>query len=407
MAPTKVEEEVLDLVIPYIYNVEDQNSVSLVSHKFYEIDSRLSKRFPFIKSLTLKELHIYGLATNDEDLETLARTHGKDLRSLKIRMCKGFLPYGLMHVSKLEHFGGDIWDEESDLVGFQLPPSMRSLSIKGYAVTRYRIVLPFLNQIRKLKFEFGDLDEDSQLLLLKRCPNLEVLYTEDVCGDGGLQVIGTFCKKLRKLTHRGRVNHVGLIALAKGCINLESIDVIIEDISNEALECVGTHLKNLRDFHISDLFTGKEDNMTDLPIDNGVRAMLMGCRKLERLDITLLHGGLTDVGLEYIGKYGANLRSLSLTLIGNSNAGLVKLLEGCQSLRKLRLRCCPFSKQAVTSSVFNIPTLRYVWFDPDFSVWGKVGDHTGFDKDQKHLFGRSWLIKIHKIDHCLFYSERK
>ncbi|GKB87122.1 leucine-rich repeat, cysteine-containing subtype protein, partial [Tanacetum coccineum] len=68
--------------------------------------------------------------------------------------------------------------------------------------------------------------------------------------------------------------------------------------------------------------------------------------------------GLMDVGLEYIGKYGADLRSLSLTLVGNSNAGLVKLSEGFSKLRKLKLKRCPFSKQVVTSSVFNIPSLR-------------------------------------------------
>ncbi|GKG02299.1 leucine-rich repeat, cysteine-containing subtype protein, partial [Tanacetum coccineum] len=70
-------------------------------------------------------------------------------------------------------------------------------------------------------------------------------------------------------------------------------------------------------------------------------AVLMGCRNLERLDIVSLgcrHGGLTDVGMEYIGKYGANLRSLSLLDIANSNAGLVKLSQGCPKLRKLKLR---------------------------------------------------------------------
>ncbi|GKC79137.1 leucine-rich repeat, cysteine-containing subtype protein [Tanacetum coccineum] len=61
----------------------------------------------------------------------------------------------------------------------------------------------------------------------------------------------------------------------------------------------------------------KKDGTTDPPLDSGILAMLMGCRKLEKLDIILMlgckHGGLTDVGLEYIGKYGTNLRSLSLT----------------------------------------------------------------------------------------------
>ncbi|GJX76028.1 leucine-rich repeat, cysteine-containing subtype protein [Tanacetum coccineum] len=49
----------------------------------------------------------------------------------------------------------------------------------------------------------------------KRCLNLEVLYTEDECGDKGLQVIAMYCKKLRKLTHNGVVTHVGLIASCK------------------------------------------------------------------------------------------------------------------------------------------------------------------------------------------------
>ncbi|GJZ21666.1 leucine-rich repeat, cysteine-containing subtype protein [Tanacetum coccineum] len=267
---------------------------------------------------------------------------------------------------------------------------MLSLRIMDLAQTRYSIELPFLNHIKKLKLKFLFLDHECQCLLFKRCPNLEVLHTEDICGDRGFQVIGQFCKKLRKLTHKEVVTHVGLIVVAKGCTNLESLKVSLGDISNEALECVGTHLKNIRDCRI---WLGKEDGILDLPLDNGVRAML---------DISLCYKGLTDVGLEYIRKYGANLWFLSLTCIGNSNAGLVKLLEGCPRLRKLRLRCCPFSKQAVTSSVFNIPTLRYVWFDPDFSVWGKVGDHTGFDKDQKHLFGGSWLIKIQKMKHCVF-----
>ncbi|GKB69996.1 leucine-rich repeat, cysteine-containing subtype protein [Tanacetum coccineum] len=102
MAPTKVGEEVLDLAIPFIRNLEDRNSVSLVSRKSYEIDgiTRPPPDFiqayypdiritPWIEQLALefrclKELRIRRLVVHDEDLETLARTRGKDLRSLKI-----------------------------------------------------------------------------------------------------------------------------------------------------------------------------------------------------------------------------------------------------------------------------------------------------------------------------------
>ncbi|GKC98025.1 leucine-rich repeat, cysteine-containing subtype protein [Tanacetum coccineum] len=274
------------------------------------------------------------MSDDAEDLTLLAKNCCNSLISLKIGKCYlSKLGDAFRYAVRLEHFGGYIRAEESELVGFKFPTNMRSLSIHNLAVTRYSIVFPFLNHIRKLKLLVSRLDNHDQCLLFERCPNLEVLSTQDVCGDRGLEVIGMFCKKLRKLTYYGTVTHMGLIALAKGCTKLEYLKVWLEDISNEALECVGTHLKNLRDFHISDLFTGKEDNMTDFPLENGVRAMLMGCRKLERLDITLLHGGLTDVGLEYIGKYGANLRSLSLTHIGESDAGLVKLSKGCPKLR--------------------------------------------------------------------------
>nr|GFA91966.1 nucleosome assembly protein 1,4 [Tanacetum cinerariifolium] len=152
---------------------------------------------------------------------------------------------------------------------------------------------------------------------------------------------------------------MGLIALAQGCPDLENLDVTLLDISNEAMEYVGTYLKNLRKFRVNLV---NKSCITDLPLDNGIRAMLIGCKKLERLHVSLCHGGLTDVGLGYIGKYGHNLRYLSLEYTGESDAGLVELSKGCPKLRKLRIMECPFSEQAVENFLFNIHTLRYINF---------------------------------------------
>ncbi|GJV28791.1 leucine-rich repeat, cysteine-containing subtype protein [Tanacetum coccineum] len=276
--------------------------------------------------------------SNAEDLTLLAKNCCNSLISLKIGRCYlSKLGDVFRYAVRLEHFGGDIWDEENDLVGFQFPPNTRSLSIQGLLVTEHTTVLLFLNQIRKLKFGY------SSWLWIQRCPNLEVLYIEDECGDKRLQVIGKFCKKLRKLTLTKHVTNVGLISLAKECTKLESLKVRLRDISYEALECLGTHLKNLRKYCMN---LDKIDGTTDLPLDIGIRALLMGYNKLKSLYISLRKGGLTDVGLGYIRKYGTNLLSLSLTSTGKSNAGLVKLSEGCPRLRKL--------------SVFNIQSLRYV-----------------------------------------------
>ncbi|GJW59501.1 retrotransposon protein, putative, ty1-copia subclass [Tanacetum coccineum] len=140
-------ETVANCVIPYVHD-RDRDSVSLVCGRWYEIDCmtrkhvtvhlhyaptplRLSQRFPFLESLTLKgypcekgllqkpgvnitpwirvisvsfrclkSLHVRNLAIHDSDLELLARTRGKDLKVLKIVECEGISENGLMHISK-------------------------------------------------------------------------------------------------------------------------------------------------------------------------------------------------------------------------------------------------------------------------------------------------------------------
>ncbi|PWA90358.1 hypothetical protein CTI12_AA101820 [Artemisia annua] len=453
-------EQVFNCVIPYVHDVDDRNSISLVCRRLYELDgitrkhvtvhvlycpnpSCLTQRFPFIDSLTLegfsplhinsnwrdykriqitpwikeiavkftclKELHIQGLVVYERSLETLATSRGKDLRVLKIDNCDGLWTKGLVHVAKycnqlrtlslddsitglesfhlrlpfnyrydfedltilarkcskslLEEFSGAYYGKGEDYVDFKLPPNLRCFGIYDLPVTALTSLLPLANQLKELNLQCMESGPTCWCFLIKKCFNLEVLYTEDKCGDKGLEFVGMFCEKLRKFTHAGSdVTHKGLIDLAYGCKNLEYLRVSrLKDISNQAMECVGTHLKNLRDFRIILKYW-----KTDIPLDNGIRAMLTGCNKLERLDINLGRGGLTDVGLGYIGKYGHNLKYLSLERIGESDAGLVELSKGCPKLRTLRMTDCPFSEQAVTNLVFNMHSLRYICVKSDY-----------------------------------------
>ncbi|GJV39431.1 leucine-rich repeat, cysteine-containing subtype protein [Tanacetum coccineum] len=273
MAPTKcklektnVGEEVLDLVIPYIHDIEDRNSIYLVSYKLYEIDGikrkcltvhilyypkpdSSSKRFPFIESLTLKghpsacrrtyhldnqitpcikqlalefkclkELHILRLVVHDDDLETLARTHGKDLMSLRISKCEGYSTDGLMHVSKYCN-------------------QLRTLCLG-----------PSYDIEVKIRIWLHELELKSTILEMFKFKDTDISHAKD------------------------------LTILAKNfCNSLTSLKIG---------ECYLSKLEDAFRYVVS---------------------------KLERLDTSLQHGGFTDVGLEYIGKYGVNLRSLSLT----------------------------------------------------------------------------------------------
>ncbi|GJZ12496.1 leucine-rich repeat, cysteine-containing subtype protein [Tanacetum coccineum] len=356
----------------------------------------------------LKALHIRRLFIDDSDLELLAKTRGNDLRSLQIYKCGGISENGLMYISmycdKLKTLCVDLsfyadekggkWLRElalrnTGIETFSLKlhkelsyyrdiapllksscKSLVSLRIKEYSIDEIGDALSYTVNLAHLSVAFLKLNVDSGsfkfpssircLGIHKLCPNLEALCVKEVRGDTGMQLIGQFCKKLRSLTFPSGT-HTGLIAVAQGCANLELLHVILTDISNEALECIGSNLKSLCDFDIQ-VGRGGYNIRTSLPLDNGIRAMLIGCTKLERLGIHLYSNAyLTDMGLWFIGTYGGNLRFLSLTRIGESDAGLVELSKGCPKLRKLRMVDCPFSKQTVTGFVFNIYSLRYTW----------------------------------------------
>ncbi|GKB97159.1 leucine-rich repeat, cysteine-containing subtype protein [Tanacetum coccineum] len=281
---------------------------SRLSQRFPFIDSLTLEGFPFehirqfrrlrnhitpwikeiaVKFTCLKELQIRGLFVNDEDLETFATSRGKDLRVLKINNCGGLWEKGFdwfeynrydvqdltilakkcskslvslkiapcslsllgdafRHALRLEDFSGAYDGKGEDYVDFKLPPNMRCFGAYDLHVTALTFLLPLANQLKELNLQCMESGPNCVCFLIKRCPNLEVLYTKDRCGNRGMQVIGLFCKKLRKLTYDARVTSMGLIALAHGCNNLEYIKVRrLKDISNEAMECVGTHLKNL------------------------------------------------------------------------------------------------------------------------------------------------------------------
>ncbi|GJV20151.1 hypothetical protein Tco_1369171 [Tanacetum coccineum] len=368
-------ETVANCVIPYVHD-RDRNTVSLVSRRWYEIDCmtrkhvtvhlhyaptplRLSQRFPFIESLTLKgypkiglpqktgvnitswiqeisasfkclkSLHIRNLAIHDSDLELLARTRDD-------------LADAFSNAVKLEYFLGALYREDLEYGSFKFPSTIRCLGIYDFPETSLPFVYPLLNQLRELTFRYIDVEADCHCFFLQKCPNLEVHYTEDVCGDNGLELIR--------------------------CRNLEDLYIKLTDISNEALVCIGINLKDLRAL---DLWVSKDKNdiETNLPIDDGIRAMIIGCTKLENLCINLYEEYLTDVGLGFIGKYGIDLRFLSLGYIGGSVEGLRALSMGCPRLRKLELEGCDFSDQAIASFWFNVHSLRYIWvMDKDYEV---------------------------------------
>ncbi|CAL5363761.1 unnamed protein product [Camellia sinensis] len=328
-----------------------------------------------LNNTVLESLNLYMtelLKIRFQDLELIAR-NCRSLVSVKISECELLDLIGFFSAAAaLEEFcGGSFGEQPEKYSSVSFPQRLRSLGLTYMGRNEMPIVFPFASLLRRLDLLYALLDMEDHCLLIQRCPNLEVLEARNVIGDRGLEVLARCCKKLRRLRiergadeqgmedEEGLVSHRGLIALAQGCLELEYVAVYVSDITNASLECIGAHLKNLFDFRL--VLLDREETVTDLPLDNGVRALLQGCSKLRRFALYVRQGGLTDVGLGYIGQYSPNVRWMLLGSVGDSDAGLLEFSRGCPKLQKLEMRACVFSEDALARVVLRLPSLRYLW----------------------------------------------
>ncbi|KAJ0465960.1 putative leucine-rich repeat domain superfamily, transport inhibitor response 1 [Helianthus annuus] len=330
---------------------------------------------------------LHELAMNNTQLEALnfymtdlSQVSFNDLELIAKR-CKSLVS---VKIVSLEEFSGGCFNKQSEeYASLAYPPRLCRLGLNYMSTNEMPIVYPFASRLKKLDLLYALLDTEDHCVLLQRCPNLEVLEARNVIGDRGLEVLARSCKKMKRLRiergadeqeledEEGVVSQRGLTAIAQGCLDLEYIAVYVSDITNAALESMGMNLKNLCDFRM--VLLDKEEVITDLPLDNGIRSLLSGCNKLRRFALYLRPGGLTDVGLTYIGQHSQNIRWMLLGYLGESDSGLLGFSRGCPSLQKLEVRGCCFSENALAMAVLQLRSLRYLW------VQGYRGSKTGFD----------------------------
>ncbi|KAM7270481.1 hypothetical protein ACFE04_029695 [Oxalis oulophora] len=340
-----------------------------------------------VNNTVLETLNFYMTELSkvrSEDLELIAR-NCRNL--LSVKLSDGFEILDLVGffraATALEEFAGGSYNDGTDndgsvheqpdrYNGVVFPPKLCQIGLNYMGKNQMPIIFPLASRLKKMDLLYALLNTEDHCILIQKCPNLEVLETRNVIGDRGLEVLARSCKKLKRLRiergadeqeledEEGIVSQRGLIALAQGCPELEYLAVYVSDITNEALEQLGNYSKQLCDFRLV-LLEHEERAIADLPLDNGVRALLSGCQKLRRFALYLRHGGLTDTGLKYIGQYSQNIRWMLLGCVGESDEGLLEFSRGCPSLRKLEMRDCCFTERALAIAATQITSLRYLW----------------------------------------------
>nr|GEU90463.1 hypothetical protein [Tanacetum cinerariifolium] len=106
---------------------------------------------------------------------------------------------------------------------------------------------------------------------------------------------------------------------------------------------------------------------------NGIRALLNGFTKLEKLSIHLLPGGLTDLGC---GTCRVIKRVPEIAKVGNERSG------------------CDFSQQALVTFVLNETSLRYLWVE-EYHAFQSGHDLFGMVRP----FWKMELIKSNEFDY--------
>ncbi|MED6173005.1 Coronatine-insensitive protein [Stylosanthes scabra] len=331
----------------------------------------------------LRSLHFRRMIVKDSDLELLATSRGHVLHSLKLDKCSGFSTDGLFFVARFCRNLRVLFLEESTIVEKD-GEWLHELALNNTVLESLNF---YLTDIAAVGIQ--DLE-----LIARNCPNLvsvrvtdsEILdlvnffryatSLEEFCGGAYTEEPDrynavTLPAKLCRLgltnieTNELPIVFVYASVLKKLDLMFAMLDTedhckLIEKCPNlEVLE-IGTHLRNLCDFRL--VLLDHEAEITDLPLDEGVKALLMGCNKLRRFALYLRPGGLTDQGLAYIGQYSQNVRWMLLGYVGQSDAGLLEFSKGCPNLQKLEMRGCSFfSERALAVAAMRLASLRYLW----------------------------------------------
>ncbi|GJX04055.1 integrase, catalytic region, zinc finger, CCHC-type containing protein [Tanacetum coccineum] len=234
-------DTVFNCVILYIQNADDWNFVSLVCHKWNEIDC--------------------------------------------------FTPQAITNVVNLQDFFGAIFCEHEQYIGFKLPSSIHSLGLSDMPQGSIQFVDHLLNQLRELNFRLKDVPQKCQCLFLQSCPNLEILYTKDAYGDTGLELISQVCKKLRKLTVDSGTR-VGLMVVTLGCPNWNIYMSYSLIFQNEALEClgfIGMYGVNLKSLFLASI-GGSVEGLMELSKRSGLTVLRPGLTILKSVSTVLWPG---------------------------------------------------------------------------------------------------------------------
>ncbi|GMG99654.1 hypothetical protein Nepgr_001494 [Nepenthes gracilis] len=254
-------------------------------------------------------------------------------------------------------------------VAFSRCKEIRSLSgLWDVAPSYLPVVYPICPMLTSLNLSYATIRCPDLIKLLTHCQNLQRLWVLDFIEDRGLEVLAASCKDLQELRvfpsepynqePNISLTEQGLVSVAVGCPKLQSVLYFCRQMTNAALFTIARNRPNLTRFRLCLIEPRSADWQTHGPLDDGFGAIVEHCKDLKRLSLS---GLISDTVFEYIGTHAKKLEMLSLAFSGGSDLGLHYVLSGCESLRKLEIRDCPFGDRALVLNAAKLETMRSLW----------------------------------------------
>ncbi|KAG5044032.1 hypothetical protein GYH30_007897 [Glycine max] len=317
---------------------------------------------------------------HEVSLSALERLLGRcrNLRTLRLNRAVPLdrLPNLLLRCPQLVELGTGVYSTEmrpevfSNLeAAFSGCKQLKSLSGFWDVLPSYLpAVYPICSRLTSLNLSYAIIQSSDLIKLISQCPNLLRLWVLDYIEDAGLYALAASCKDLRELRvfpsepfglePNVSLTEQGLVSVSEGCPKLQSVLYFCRQMSNAALHTIARNRPNLTRFRLCIIEPRTPDYLTLEPLDSGFGAIVEQCKDLQRLSLS---GLLTDRVFEYIGTYAKKLEMLSVAFAGDSDLGLHHVLSGCDNLRKLEIRDCPFGDKALLANAEKLETMRSLW----------------------------------------------
>ncbi|XP_027919051.1 protein TRANSPORT INHIBITOR RESPONSE 1-like [Vigna unguiculata] len=317
---------------------------------------------------------------NEVSLSALERLLGRcpNLRTLRLNRAVPLdrLPNLLRRCPQLVELGTGVYSTEmrpevfSNLeAAFSECKQLKTLSGFWDVLPSYLpAVYPICSRLTSLNLSYAIIQSPDLIKLISQCPNLLRLWVLDYIEDAGLYNLAASCKDLRELRvfpsdpfglePNVSLTEKGLVSVSEGCPRLQSVLYFCRQMSNAALHTIARNRPNMTRFRLCIIEPRTPDYLTLEPLDSGFGAIVEHCKDLQRLSLS---GLLTDRVFEYIGTYGKKLEMLSVAFAGESDLGLHYVLSGCDNLRKLEIRDCPFGDKALLANAAKLETMRSLW----------------------------------------------